>query len=148
MGARGKGDVTLAGEPGPHNPNDAEFNGRGNLKWNRVSGSRELLCRIQMNENPESLARFDDASLRSRLDPVRQRPPGRIPASTWVLLGAAVVFFWAYASVNQRRAALDEAHAEAVVDERLRNSMPLPEPSEGEVASVDGEWAGPEVFTN
>ncbi|MFT6396070.1 MAG: hypothetical protein ACJAYU_000812 [Bradymonadia bacterium] len=101
-----------------------------------------------MNENPDSLAPLDDASLRTQLDPVRQRPPSRIPASTWVMLAAAILFFWAYASINQRRAVLEQAQAEAVVDERLRTAMPLPEPADGEVASVDSEWAGPEVFSN
>lgn len=120
----------------------------GNFAPVALSDVFEPPVRSQMNENPDSIAALDEASLRTRLDPVRQRPPSRLPASTWVMLGAAVLFFWSYASLNQRRAVLEQAHAEAVVDERLRATMPLPEPAEGEVASVDGEWAGPEVFSN
>lgn len=91
---------------------------------------------------------IDERGLRQQLDPVRRRPPSRIPASTWCVLAAAFVFFWAYLSVNERHRALATAHAEAVVDQRARAAMPVPPPGEGEVASVDEEWAGPEVFEN
>ena len=97
--------------------------------------------------NPASRS-VEESGLRRELDPVRRLPPNRIPASTWCVLAAAFVFFWAYLSVNQQHLELAQAHAEVVVDQRARATMPVPPTGEGEVASVDDEWAVPEVFAD